>query len=240
MANENGEWVARGLSDTDPNVIRTIDEAVKYIETVGFLSLFANEIPGFSLEEHTAKKCWWSGDPEKDPWMWREKIASEGKIVYGKFFEKKSGFLSAEWLPYFANYRRDGYDFDARWDDELTSIRHKKIMDVIEKEERLFSFELKEKAGFGKGGEKNFEGIITDLQMQLYLCMCDFGRKKNKKGVEYGWSVAQYAKPENVFGAETVKRAYAEEPAVSRERILQRMQELYPDADPKKIRKAIS
>ena len=36
-----------------------------------------------------------------------------GKVAYGKFFDKKAGFISLEWLPYFANYRRSGYDFDA-------------------------------------------------------------------------------------------------------------------------------
>ena len=29
------------------------------------------------------------------------------------------------------NYRRDGYDFDALWDDEKASRRQKKIMDLF-------------------------------------------------------------------------------------------------------------
>lgn len=67
------------------------------------------------------------------------------------------------WFPAFANYRRDGYDFDARWDEEL------------------YSFEVKKKAGFGKEGEKNFEGTIADLQMQGYLVVRDLRKKKRKK-----------------------------------------------------------
>ena len=31
------------------------------------------------------------------------------------------------------NFRRDGYDFDALWDDEKASFRQKKIMDLSEK-----------------------------------------------------------------------------------------------------------
>ena len=57
----------------------------------------------------------------------------------------------------FANFRRDGYDFDALWDDEKASIRQKKIMDFYLEENaeaEYFSSELKKKAGFGKGGEK--------------------------------------------------------------------------------------
>ena len=36
------------------------------------------------------------------------------------------------WFPYFANSRRDGYDFDATWDDELVQRHYKAIMSVFE------------------------------------------------------------------------------------------------------------
>lgn len=110
-----------------------------------------------------------------DPWEWRRIIARSGQVAYGKFFDKKAGFISKEWLPYFANYRRDGYDFDALWDDEKASRRQKKIMDLFAEESaELLSTEVREQAGFGKGGEKNFEGTIADLERQTYLCICDF------------------------------------------------------------------
>ena len=129
MGNESGTWIMYGVSREDPECIHTVDEAVEYINKEGFLPLFKNEIPGFSLEERTAPEYWWSGDPKSDPWEWREIIARSGKVAYGKFFDKKAGFISKQWFPYFANFRRDGYDFDALWDDEKASIRQKKIMD---------------------------------------------------------------------------------------------------------------
>ena len=36
-----------GVSREDPECIHTVDEAVEYINKVGFLPLFKNEIPGF-------------------------------------------------------------------------------------------------------------------------------------------------------------------------------------------------
>ena len=42
-------------------------------------------------------------------------------------------------------------------------------MDLFEDERELYSFEVKKMAGFGKGGEKNFDGVITELQMQGYI-----------------------------------------------------------------------
>lgn len=113
METIDGNWIMCGVSQEDPNCLHTVEEAVKYIEEVGFLPLFQNAIPGFSLEERTISENWWCGDEKKDPWIWRELIARDGKIAYGKFFDKKAGFISRKWLPIFANVRRDGYDFDA-------------------------------------------------------------------------------------------------------------------------------
>ncbi|MCR5486844.1 MAG: hypothetical protein K6F35_04845 [Lachnospiraceae bacterium] len=43
----------------------------------------------------------------------------------------KAGFISLEWLPYFANCRRACCDFDSHYQDGLASRREKKIMDFF-------------------------------------------------------------------------------------------------------------
>lgn len=111
MGNESGEWIMHGMKWNNPECIHSVDEAIKYINELGFLPLFKNDIDGFSLEERTVPEYWWSDNPEIDPWMWRAIIARRHDIVYGKFFDKKAGFISKKWLPVFANYRRDGYDY---------------------------------------------------------------------------------------------------------------------------------
>jgi hypothetical protein len=104
----------KGLEWDDPFRIRSWQELVNWVNEVGFLPLFANTVPGFSAEEHVHRWSWWTGDREQDPWEWRELIAHSRQVAYGKFFNQKAGFISQEWLPVFANYRQDGYDFDAR------------------------------------------------------------------------------------------------------------------------------
>ena len=240
MPNESGEWIMRGLDWDNPLRIRTPEELIRYIEQVGFLPLFANGAEGFSVEDHVYPYAWWTGDPEQDSWVWREIIARSGQAAYGKFFDRKAGFISREWFPVFANYRRDGYDFDARYDDELASNRSKKIMDLFEDEKELYSFEVKSQAGFGKGGEKNFDGVITDLQMQGYILNRDFRRRRRKKdGVEYGWPIAVYTTPEHLWGYEEVTSAYREDPQKSFERIMEKITEEFPEAEEGQIRKMI-
>ena len=97
MGNEHGEWILHGLAADDPRRIRTPEELVERVEAVGFLPLFQNEAPGFSVEEWTLAEDWWSGDPARDPWLWRALLAAGGRVAYGKFFARKAGFAGNAW-----------------------------------------------------------------------------------------------------------------------------------------------
>lgn len=237
MIVENGEWIMKGASPRSKSLIHNCDELIEYVNRVGFLPLFSNDIEGFSAEEHADARYWWTGNTERDPWEWREQAAQSGKVAYGKFFRGRAGFISLEWLPVFANFRRDGYDFDSLYEEGLAKGRAKAIMELFDRQERLYSYEIKSLAGFGKGGLKNFSGMITDLQMQLYLVITDFRRRRNKRGEEYGMPVAGLQTPESVWGYELLSSNYGEEPERSAERIVSRMRELYPGADDKTVRR---
>lgn len=231
MANEGGEWIMRGMAWDNPRRLRTWREVIGRVNALGFLPLFKNELPGFSVEENVSNLFWWTGDPAQDPWEWRELIARTGEVAYGKFFGKKAGFISKEWFPHFANFRRDGYDFDSRWDEELASRRCKKIMDQFSRKEEIPSNELKALAGFGKGGEKNFDGTVTQLQMQSYLIIRDFRRRRNKMGLEYGMPVSVFSTPEALWGYEHISSAYHLSPAESHDRIAEQIKQIVPGAD---------
>ncbi|MCR5689612.1 MAG: hypothetical protein K6G71_05110 [Clostridiales bacterium] len=239
MEKVNGEWIMKGLDSGDPGIVRTLPELTRLVNETGFLPLFANEVPGMSVEERVSPYCWWTGDPENDPWEWRELIPETGETAYGKFFNNKTGFISREWFPYFANARRDGYDFDSAWEDELVQRRYKAIMDVFEDGGTHPGYELKPAAGFGKDGYRNFEGCITSLQMHTYLVIRRFERRRNKKGREYGMPVSLYQRPEELWGYDLVSSAYGEPPSVSAQRIYERAKELFPGAPDEAYRKVL-
>ena len=236
MGNEHGEWIMYGVDEKDPKCLKSVDELIEFVNGAGFLPLFKNSVPGFSVEEHTVSNYWWSGDTQRDPWEWRILASRSGKVAYGKFFGNKAGFISLEWLPYFINWRRDGYDFDALWDDGLARNRWKKVMDLFDTHDELFSYEMKRLAGFGKEGEKNFEGVITELQMKMYIVVKDFRQRVNRAGEGYGWHVAVYATPDELWGYDLVSREYSQEPEASRECVYRRVRELCPSATEKQIK----
>ena len=228
MAYEQGEWIMRGLSRDDPACLHSPRELIGRVNDCGFLPLFRNGVPGFSVEEMSCSEDWWCDDPARDPWIWRAVCAGSGEVAYGKFFDGKAGFVSLAWLPVFANWRRGGYDFDARWDEGLASLRQKKIMDLFADASEHFSFEARQSAGFGRGGEKNFEGVVTQLQMQSYLVIRDFRCRKNRRGEDYGWAIAVLATPESIWGYEHVSACYFEDPGCSRERVHARVRTCFP------------
>lgn len=235
MSVENGEWIMHGLSRDDPRRLRSAQELEAAVIEAGFLPLFGGAIPGFSVEERTFAPDWWSEDPARDPWLWRQILARRGNVAYGKFFGGRAGFIAPEYLPLFANVRRDGYDFDALWEDGKARHRAKKIMDLFGGGEELFSFEIKRLAGFGAEGEKNFDGAVTALQMQTYLVIRDFRCRTNKRGAPYGWPIAVYCTPESIWGYDAVTAAYGQAPDESRGLLRRRLRQLCPDAPEKAV-----
>ena len=111
--------------------LKSLDDLMSSVKEEGFLPLFRNDIAGFSVEDRTSPAGWWSGIDEIDPWEWRRLSARSTEVAYGKFFDGRAGFISTEWFPVFANWTRDGYDFDALFDDGKATMRQKKIMDLF-------------------------------------------------------------------------------------------------------------
>lgn len=252
----DGQWIMNGVDRDDEGCVRSPDELLEVIEEVGFLPLFDNDIPGFSVENMTDPSYWWCGDVDNDPWEWRIVLTRTGKVAYGKFFGNKAGFVSKKWFPYFANFRRDGYDFDAAYEDGKAERREKLLMDLfvpagvdmwsVNKKNleefgcssELYTYEMKDKARFGKGGEKNFEGVLTKLQMRTYLVAADFRARVNKKGEGYGWPVAVMTPPEYIWGYKLVTGRYSESPEDSLKKVIKQILKHY-ETDEETVRKVL-
>lgn len=218
--------------------LKSVDDIVNLVQEIGFLPFFANHINGFSIEEWCPPELWFSDDTD-GPWEWKGPAVRTRKCVYGKFFNGRAGFVSLEWFPDFANYRRNGYDFDARYEDGLASYKDKGIYDVIAANGPLLSKTLKDVCNYRKGGNKGFETIITRLQMQTYVNIADFEYMQDKLGHTYGWGVAKYSTPEERFGYEAVTSAYKRDPLESKQRLFDHLSRILPQASENQILKFI-
>ena len=218
--------------------LKSKEDIISLVNEIGFLPFFANEIIGFSVEEHTPTELWFS-DVADGPWEWKGPIARSGNCLYGKFFGNKAGFISLDWFSDFANYRRDGYDFDSRYDEGLAQTKDKNVYDTIAEHGTLLSKKLKSICNYRKGGNKGFDTVITRLQMQSYVCIADFEYMKDKYGQQYGWGVAKYSTPEELYGYDIITEAYSREPCESKERIVKQLRNILGDTLDDKILKFI-
>jgi hypothetical protein len=208
--------------------ITTCRELRDLIMEIGFIPLFGNEIDGFSVMDITSGRHWWTGNERADPWVWRMILAEDPDIAYGKVFRGRAGFVSKAWFPYFASYRRDGYDFDTRYEAGKASYRSKRIINLFEKQPLIASYRIRSLAGFSRNGEKGFEGALTLLQMQTYITVRRFTRKQSKAGEYYGWHIGVYSLSEDKFGHKFMKSAYRLGTEGARETLIEQMMKINP------------
>ncbi len=225
------------MTFSDDFTIGSAEELMDAIERLGFVPFFENEIPGFSIEEHIGRGCWYDdGDNGFWPaWEWKGPVIREMKCAYGKFLRGKAMYISRKWFPDFANYRRDGYDFDARYEDGLASFYDKELYELLDANAPVRSKNLKQIGGYGKSGRKGFDTMITRLQKQCYVVTSDFQYETDRFGERYGWGIAEYSTPERFFGRGFASAVYKRTPEESRERLLKHFRKILPDADEKQI-----
>ena len=220
--------------------IRTREELVELVNEIGFLPFFSGNIEGFSLEENISYDAWyqgrWSGKIHWDAWDWKGQVLQNKELVYGKFFKKKTGFISLELWPDFCNYRRGGYDFDARFDDGLASYKDKGVVDYITSAGATLTRNIKDSLGYKKGGNKGFETVITRLQMETYVVPINYEYSRRKNGDEYGWGNCRYDIAENYWGDKLCRSAYKRSPEESLDRLINHIRKQLPRLDEEELR----
>ena len=220
-------------------MIRTMEDMARMVEQYGFLPFFPCNIPGFSIEEHTAREIYFKKDVD-GPWEWKGPVIRRTRAAYGKFFFGKAGFVSKELFPHFANWRRDGYDIDARFNDGLARTRDLKLVQTLERIGPSLSKTLKTEAGYssrkGEGGLKGFDSAITRMQEQCYIITSDFVYMRDRNGKEYGWGVAEYSTPEHFMGESFRANVYNCTPKESYEILFEHLRDILPGANEEDIR----
>lgn len=212
---------------------------------LGFLPFFRCGIPGFSIEEMIAPDYWFTD--EEGAWEWKGPVIREGHCAYGKFFNRKAGYISRAWLPDWANYRRSrtlAPDEDAAALDDV-------VLQTIQIEGSATIQELRRLLGFARGRRRrtardlaaeipeeekiSLDPILTRLQMEARLVIADFAYNIDRHGNRYGWGVARYTTPEALYGPLTVDHT----PDESYERLHAHFRTLFPEAPERELSKLL-
>ena len=90
--------------------IHNCAELTVFVDKIGFLPLLSSGIAGWSAEDIVDEDCQYvklpDGGWEWPLWEWKSSVIQESGCAYGKFFNKKAGFISKDWWPDFCNWRR--------------------------------------------------------------------------------------------------------------------------------------
>ena len=195
---------------------------------------------GWNTQPEDYPVQWFSGDPDRDPWHWRERVLTEqAGIAYGKFFFKKHGFITREWFPHFLAARRQGRDFDEAYADGLFSREAKRVYDCLRENGALAVHEIKPMAGFGREGKSAFERALAELQTGLYITVSGHAQKVSRAGERYGWASDVYCLVEEFWPADVFELAEQLEPEEAAEKIEAQVYVINPGAQAKQVRKFI-
>lgn len=210
---------------------------------LGFLPFFRCGIPSLSIEERIDSEYWFT--EEEGAWEWKGPVIREGHCAYGKFFNKKAGYVSLEWLPHLMNIRRTRQyapNDDAAALDDV-------VLQTIVGERGVTVKELRQLLGLGRRRrapqdmvdvapmEKplSLEPVLTRLMMGVRVVIADFEYNIDRHGRPYGWGVARYTIPEALYGPLDAGCT----PQESYGLILGHLRRLFPSAPEKSIRTLI-
>ena len=199
---------------------------------VGFLPLLDSGVRGFSAEEMVDPDCRYvllpDGGWDWPLWKWKGPVVTEGDCVYGKFFDKKAGFISREWWPDFFNWRRHTHPAP-----EEGSIEEA-ILATLHDEGSLITRELRAACGFtGPKMRSRFDAYVTRLQMGCRIVTEDFVYPIDRHGNEYGWGWALLTTPEQLLGRDAC--LCDRQPEESYQRMKDHLRALLPQANEAQI-----
>ncbi len=217
-------------------MIHNATELMDYIQQVGFLPLLDSGIAGYSADEAVDPDCRYvlldDGGWDWPLWDWKGPIVTESDCVYGKFFNKKAGFVSRSWWPDLYNWRRHSHPAPPPGSIEET------ILMTLREHGSMITRDLRRACGFTEPKMRSrFDGYVTRLQMACRIVTEDFVYPQDKHGKRYGWGWALLSTPEQLLGKEACHCDRTPEESLAR--MLDHLRRLLPRASEQQITRLI-
>ncbi len=223
------------MNDMQRELISSAPQMMEAIQEMGFVPLLWSGIPGFSAEEMVDDDCRYvvfDDGWDWPMWKWKGLIINEGNCVYGKFFDKKAGYISLEWWPDFCNWRRSVYPAP-----EAGSV-DEAILLTLQEHGSLITRELRAACGFtGPKMRSRFDAYVTRLQMSCRIVTEDFVYPRDRHGHEYGWGWSLLTTPEQLYGRDACQCDRT--PEASHDRIMAHLRQILPQATDKQLLKLV-
>lgn len=216
--------------------IHSATDLIALIERIGFLPLLDSGISGFSADSIIDEDCGYVTFPDGGwdwpLWKWKGPVVQEMQCFYGKFFDRKAGFISREWWPDFCNYRRSKHPRPEEGTIEDA------IIETLEMNGSMITRHLRKACGFdGPKMRGKFDTYLTRLEMACRIVTEDFVYPEDKHGRQYGWGWSLLATPEMLYGHNACRCERT--PEESFLRLYAHFKEMLPEASERQIMKLV-
>lgn len=211
------------------------------VDELGFMAL-SNILPGFpSLSNETPKENWHTGEPDTDPWCWKDKAAEEKQMAFGCILGGHKGFVSASMYSVFYTAFHPKEHMEERRAFGQVNQTVWELWQLFEEKTLLATCDIRQEMGvtLKKGGSK-VDRAIQELQQYYYITVAGSRRKTDKYGQPYGWPANVYDKVEKWAPPEWMKPEYGFSPEEARQRILDIGMAISYNVNPKELAKKLS
>ncbi|MBN1349603.1 hypothetical protein JXJ21_09350 [candidate division KSB1 bacterium] len=161
--------------------VKTIEEALDFVNEVGFCFAFAaknSELPCLWHAACGARNPVMPQHTHHDPyiglvWQAKDVLPAQRKIYYGKALKKRPTMISLDYFPFFYKLIRsddEPEDYVIRYMDGELSVPARRIMDALMEAAPQITRELKQASGYSHPRQRyEFDNAMAELQMQLYI-----------------------------------------------------------------------
>ena len=194
------------------HAVRTADGLVRLVDSVGFCFAFTGEsaYPVPAAFDHLDTRS----DSRKWEWMWgwKDELAEEKRLYYGKLLVRKPTFVSMKMLPtFYATFGRAGEP-----DDHLDDVRAgrlseiaRRVIDFLAQNGETQTKRMRSALGItSQEGKTDYAKAIEELQRLMYVARVRaVGEGREDYNYTYDLFVRRY--PEAVRAAERASSAEA-------------------------------
>lgn len=178
-------------------LLNSYSEFITRVIELGFMPL-SDIIPGLpSVSHETRENQWHTGDPDTDPWQWKDRAATEKQLAFGCLLGGNKGFIAPRMYPYFRQAFQLKTDLEEVWMSGMLRPAVWEVWKYFEPDGMQSTSEIHRawKAS-GKRGTAAADGALRELQMLFLVTVAGNRQRQDRFGQPFGWPSLLYGKTE--------------------------------------------
>ena len=217
-----------------PKRVRTLADAVRFLDHVGFCVLFpvkGVELPSLYFAAARKRAMTWDRYALL-VWDWKDELPRKRRAFYAKYFKARGSFLSIAMLPNFISHQESAAapeDFERFYENGRITHDAKVIWESLAAHGPMATLELRHACRMeSKQGNVRFKKAMLELQRALLVV--HFGAEQETAAWASGrFELTARAFPKQASGARRIS------PETARVKIAAKYLEIYPSETPMQL-----